>query len=691
MGEESPKSASTPTGAVFLSYASQDAEAAQRICAALRSAGVEVWFDQSELRGGDAWDRQIRKQIHDCALFVPVISAHTDARREGYFRREWKLAVDRTADMAEDVAFLLPVVIDGTPDASARVPDSFRDVQWSRLPGGQTSPAFIEHVRRLLSPEVPAATQPPVRTVTGAGPPIRGPVRATLRSRPFLLTAVALVVLVPLAYFLANRFWIPKHATPETARTGAPPSDFNPPPHSIAVLPFVNLSGDASQDYFSDGLTEELLNSLAELNELQVAARTSSFSFKEHPDIATVAHKLNVGAVLEGSVRRSANRIRVTAQLINAVTGFHLWSKTYDRDLGDVLKLQTEIATAVASALEVTMLGDVSAKIELGGTRSPAAFDAYLRGLRLSSAAEDEAEARAAIDAYTEALRLDPDYAFALSGRSLALTRYVDHFIGRIGHENVPEKARADAERAIALAPNLAEGHIALCSVLISDFFEFSQAGLECDRALSLAPGNATVLYWCSFFYVVIGRFDNAIATARRAVALDPLNPIRHVGLGDALQAARRQNEAIAAYREAIAVAEKPPAAAYARQGVSYYLVGNFPMANELCSKHADDWESVACLALTLNKLGKRSEAETQLTKLAAIAKRYGGGSDSLAYQYAQIQAQWANPQKALDWLQLAVRLRDSGLSGLKTDPLMDPLRKELRFQAIEKGLKFPD
>jgi hypothetical protein len=177
MGEESPKpTTSTPTGAVFLSYASQDAEAAQRICAALRSVGVEVWFDQNELRGGDAWDRQIRKQIHDCALFVPVISARSDARREGYFRREWKLAVDRTADMAEDVTFLLPVVIDSTPDATARVPDRFREVQWSRLPDGQTSPAFIERVRRLLSPDASTATQQPLRTVSGAGSAIKEPV-----------------------------------------------------------------------------------------------------------------------------------------------------------------------------------------------------------------------------------------------------------------------------------------------------------------------------------------------------------------------------------------------------------------------------------------------------------------------------------------------------------------------------------
>ncbi len=167
-------------------------------------------------------------------------------------------------------------------------------------------------------------------------------------------------------------------------------ASFSPPPHSIAVLPFVNMSGDQEQEYFSEGLTEELLNSLARVNELQVAARTSSFSFQgQHPDIVTVAHRLNVGAVLEGSVRRSAHTVRITAQLVNGVTGFHLWSQTYDRDLGDVLKLQTEIANDVAAALKVTLLGDVTAKVELGGTRNPAAFDAYLRAKKKDTGSQN--------------------------------------------------------------------------------------------------------------------------------------------------------------------------------------------------------------------------------------------------------------------------------------------------------------
>src|SRR2546429_2962469 len=210
--------------------------------------------------------------------------------------------------------------------------------------------------------------------------------------------AIIAVLAVALAYFVVDKFWISKHLSASqpisgvesqaqsaaSRKDGAPapatPPAFAPPAHSIAVLPFVNLSGDKEQEYFSDGLTEELLNSLAEIDGLQVAALHSAFSFKEHPDIVTASHKLNVGAILEGSVRRSAHTIRITAQLIHAVTGFHLWSKTYDRDLGDVLKLQTEIATAVAGALKVTLLGDVAAKVELGGTRNPAAFAAYLRG-----------------------------------------------------------------------------------------------------------------------------------------------------------------------------------------------------------------------------------------------------------------------------------------------------------------------
>ena len=172
-----------PSHAVFLSYASQDAPAAQRIAEALRAAGIEVWFDRQELRGGDAWDRQIRQQIHDCGLFIPVISAHTEARDEGYFRREWKLAVDRTHDMAEDKAFVVPVAIDGTTERSARVPDTFRHVQWTRLPGGETPATFVARLRRLLSPELAAPIRELATARSGAIGTLRAPEPTTWSPR----------------------------------------------------------------------------------------------------------------------------------------------------------------------------------------------------------------------------------------------------------------------------------------------------------------------------------------------------------------------------------------------------------------------------------------------------------------------------------------------------------------------------
>jgi TolB-like protein/Tfp pilus assembly protein PilF len=660
--------------AVFISYASQDAAAAGRICEAIRAAGIEVWFDQSELRGGDAWDRQIRRQIHDCALFIPVISAHSDARREGYFRREWKLAVERTADMAEDVAFLLPVVIDGTPDGSARVPDRFHEVQWSRLPDGQISPAFIERVRRLLSPEVSTATQPPVSAVSGAAPALMEPVRATWRSKPALVAIVA-VVFAALAYLFADKFGISKHL--------AVPAAFNPPPHSIAVLPFVNLSGDKDQEYFSDGLTEELLNSLSRINELQVAARTSSFSFQgEHPDIATVAHKLNVGAILEGSVRRSAHTVRVTAQLVNGVTGFHIWSQNYDRPLGDVLQLQTEIATAVASALKVTLLGDVAAKVELGGTRNPAAFDAYLRGAAVARGMRGAPSEQAAIAEYTEAIRLDPAYALAYAARAAMEVSYAQEFaVVAPAIAQGMARALADAREALTLAPDLAEGHRALAAHAAASL-EFARALEEHERAVALAPGNAALLGEYGRFAGDIGLTERGLAAARRAVLLDPLNPRSHYLLGQALHSARRYGEAARAYEASVSLNPDSP---YARafNGLNEYVQGNLQRARELCEPRPSQWSDL-CLAVTYEKLGRRAEARALLDKYKSTL------GDSAAYQYGEIYAQWGDLPAALDWLEKALRLRDPGLVILRTDPLLDPLRNEPRFQAIERDLKFP-
>ena len=515
--------------------------------------------------------------------------------------------------------------------------------------------------------------------------------------------AIIAVLAVALTYFVLDKFWISKHvAAPQPVASAAPvvpapattatatATAFAPPPHSIAVLPFINLSGDPAQEYFSDGLTEELLNSLAEIDGLQVAARTSSFSFREHPDVVSVAHRLNVATVLEGSVRRSTNTIRVTAQLVNAVTGFHIWSKTYDRDLGDVLKLQTEIATAVASALEVTLLRDVSAKIELGGTRNPAAFDAYLRGAKAYSTLHDANDQQSAAvvypvaaAAYTEAIRLDPNYALAFVGRSMTLSQYAgDWLTGQALLANY-DKALTDARRAIALAPELGEAHLALARALWWGFFDFTHAGDEYARAQSLAPGNAQVLQDYGAFAATIGRTEAGLAAIRHAARLDPLSTDSLYRLGEAQWISRRYDEAAAAFEEVITL-DPDASRAYAWRGLAYYGLGDFQSARSSCEARGQKVWPRFCLELVYDKLGRHADAEATFTKVRAEV------GDAAAYQYAEMYTQWGNNPRALEWLQTAVRLHDKGVRWLKRDPLLDPLRKEPRFQAFEKALKFP-
>jgi TolB-like protein/Tfp pilus assembly protein PilF len=679
----------TQSRAVFLSYASEDAPAAQRIADGLRAAGIEVWFDREELRGGDAWDQKIRREIHECALFIPVVSANTTSRREGYFRLEWDLADQRSHRMARDQAFIVPVCLDATPGAGTDVPESFHRVQWTRLPGGEASPDFVARIKRLLSPE----SSTTARSLAGAASDSSPIPPTTARHVPFrraLPVAVTLAVLAALAYLLINKPWISKPAAPPTASntTSSPvlPAAFAPPPHSIAVLPFVNIGGDRGQQYFSDGLTEELLNSLSRINDLQVSARTSSFSFQgEHPDIGTVARKLNVAAVLEGSVRRSAHTIRITVQLVNGATGFHLWSQTYDRGLGDVLALQTEIANAVAGALKITLLGDVAAKVELGGTHDPAAFDAYLRASKTLNEAHAAKDLQTAIDGFSEAIRLDHKYALAFTARADAFNELGGYWAaGVAATEQAFNRALADARMAIQLAPELGEAHGVL-GYTFESLLDFMHANDEYQRAIALTAGDARVLAWYGDFAVSMGRSDAGLAALRHAVLLDPLNRERHWALGTGLRYARKYEAAITAYQDALALDPAYSQASVGR-GVAQYALGDFKGARSSCETENREFRYyLVCLAITYDKLGRHTEAEVMLGKLRAQM----GDADS--YVYASIYAQWGDTASALRWLETAWRVRDSTLEYLRVDYMLDPLRNEPRFQAIERALKFPD
>ena len=499
--------------AVFLSYASQDAEAAARICATLRAAGIEVWFDQSELRGGDVWDQAIHRQIRDCALFIPVISAHTQARLEGYFRREWKLAVARTHDMADEKRFIVPVVVDGTSEQEATVPEQFRTVQWTRIPRGETPPAFCERILRLLGdPELP----PHLKTV-----PTAAPATAPRQTSHRWIVWAALGALV--AGVIGWRAWHWAKPTIGTSTTAAAAV----PEKSIAVLPFVDMSEKRDQEYFSDGLTEELLDMLSQVPDLRVPARTSSFYFKGRPeDVPTIAQRLRVAHVLEGSVRKSGNTIRVTAQLIRADNGYHLWSKTYDRDFKDIFKVQDEIAAAVVEALKAKLLPaqEISSRHKTANTE---AYTQYLLGNQFRVADAPDSN-RQALAAYQKAIALDPGYAAAYSGLAETEWRIADQATGEAA---AYQRAAAAADRAIALAPDSPEGYWARSQLRAYYLFDWNGAQADNERALALDPNYARALISEGYLLATLGRMPDAFVTMRRAIAIDPMSVVAWRGL----------------------------------------------------------------------------------------------------------------------------------------------------------------
>jgi len=371
---------------------------------------------------------------------------------------------------------------------------------------------------------------------------------------------------------------------------------------------------------------------------------------------------------------------------VNGVTGFHVWSQAYDRDVGDVLKLQTEIATAVAAALKITLLGDVAARIELGGTRVPAAFDAYLRGLKAFESRRRASDVNTAIAEFSEAIRLDPSYALAFAARSLALGDLAGWWTARSAASNEAfSKAQADARKAIALAPDLPEGHLALAGALANSL-DFGAASEEYERTVALAPGNAQVLRDYSDFASAMGRFDDAVAAARRAVLLDPLNRNSHAALGTVLLRARRYDDAQATQENVLAF-DPDFWNAYTYTWELNYVLGKYQDARTSCEKRPDDWGSQVCLAMIYDKLGRHADAKAELAKLRAA----NPAADHFWYQYAEIYAQWGDSAKALRSLSKALQVRHDWLLYLKVDELLDPLRREPRFQEIERALKFPD
>jgi TolB-like protein/predicted Ser/Thr protein kinase len=524
---------------------------------------------------------------------------------------------------------------------------------------------------------------------------------AAPRARPVALLGAAILVVITavgLTYLVLDKLWVLRHsvavqsvapeAQQEAAAPVAPTPLFNPPQHSIAVLPFVNMSGDKEQEYFSDGVSEELINSLSHVEALQVCARTSSFSFKgKNVDIGTIARKLNVAAILEGSIRRSGDTVRITAQLVNAINGFHIWSQSYDRGLRDILALQTDIASAVAQEMKVKLLGDEAARIEAGGTHNPAAYDTYLRGMQILLTGQDFAAARRALAVFDKAIALDPGFAAAHGQRARAL-RYMAFFSTQpaVVRESYAQ-ARQAAERAVALAPDYADAHMVLgWHVLANGFLELGAAAREIDRAMALAPGSAAVLEGYAGFEGIIGHHDAALAAMRRAIRLDPQNSRYREHLLTNLYWARRFEDVLVAVQDVKTLhAQSYYAGIYS--ATSTLALGHPELASQICESPAtplDHDDRHLCLALADHALGKTAQARNELGELKALQGDLGAAT------YAAVYAQWGEPAVALRWLATAERVHRASLLQLKVDWMYDPIRSQPQFQALEERLNFP-
>ena len=545
-----------------------------------------------------------------------------------------------------------------------------------------TADAFAEDLRRYLRGDAVSARPD---TITYRLRKLAFRHRSALKGAA--LAAFAVTTFAIIATF--NAKWISNHGAQEMLSTAAPGTVADKiDTKSVAVLPFVDISETKDQQYFADGMTEQLINELAQLSDVRVSARTSSFYFKgRQSTVAEIAKRLAVATVVEGSVRRVGNQMRITVQLIDAGSGFQLWSNVYDSDLRDVLNVQSSVATSIAQALNVTLTPDDAARVTLGETQNPAAYDAYLRAeQQLAMGHDTEATTRGALALFDQAIALDPGYAQAYAGRARSLGVLAVFHVDAGSRDEVRRQAVAAGERAVALAPQLGEAHATLAITRAYGLLDFAGAAPEFDRALALSPGNARVQRFYAEFSSALGHHLRALAAARRAVSLDPQNVSTHITLGRVLHNARHYHEALIAFHDAEALQS---GSNYISGNIAGTLIasGQLQQAREYCESKLvalDEDNRHFCLALVYHRLGAQSTAERELALLKARA------GDEAAFGYAEIYAQWGDTRASLAWLAKADLRRDPSLQSLRVNYLLDSLRNYPDFHVIEEHLRLP-
>jgi TolB-like protein/DNA-binding winged helix-turn-helix (wHTH) protein/Flp pilus assembly protein TadD len=484
-----------------------------------------------------------------------------------------------------------------------------------------------------------------------------------------IITVLAVVVAAGLSgYFLLAR-----------SGRNAPPVTVT----SIAVLPFADMSPAKDQEYFSEGLAEQLIDDLAKVSGLKIIGRSSAFQFKwKNEDLREVGRKLGVANVLEGSVRREGNHVRITAELIKADDGFQLWSQTYDREIKDIFAVQDEIALAATQALQLKLLGaDGQPVASTSRSTNPEAYQAYLQARYFAGRGASKEDLAKAL-AYTDtAIKLDERYAPAW-----ALRASVQNTMATVSLTDVTEgfrNARDDAERAIALDPASASAYLSLANTQIFYDWDWDSASTCLAKAASLEPGNSDVLGLRSLLSALMGNLDEAVKLGKQAVALDPLDTISRLQLGYRLYVGSRYDEAQAELQKAL---DLNPQAGFVHVTLGKILIAEAKPQQALAEieKEPNDWERLTGQALAYHALGREEDSTAALASL--IAKH---DTDS-AYQIAEVYAFRGEPDRAFEWLERAYKQRDTGLPEIKTDPLVKSLRHDPRYTVLLKRMRLP-
>lgn len=662
-------SASTPM--VFISYASQDVAVANTVVEGLERHGVRCWIAPRDVTPGASYAGQIIHAIDAAKASVLILSQ--DAGSSPHVLRE----VERSASKRHPIVSLR---IDQAP-----LPADFEyflnTSHWLDTSPGDIGRALPKLVAAIQSaPNAPAAVPAGAPTSHTPAPAVSG------RSPKRAAIVVASVIGLGLVAFAVDRLWLSTHraaATPASAVAVSAPTPAAPTiaDKSVAVLPFADTSEKKDQEYFSDGLSEELIDLLGRVPGLRVPARTSSFYFKgKQATLAEIAKALSVTHVLEGSVRKSGQRLRITAELVRVADDTRIWSETFDRKLDDVFKVQDDIAGAVVRALKISLL--TGQEVYSTPTANSEAYTMYLKGkfTMRGGTAEDFIGAQSYFE---RTVAIDPAFApgWAASG-DLRSDLYGSYRIPQ-RYQEVAPSAHAEVSRALELDPNLPEAHLALGRIAFMIDLDWNTATRELSRTLELAPGNAVAWRFRSYLAANLGDTEQQRFFAERAIANDPLDYWNHFAAGLAGYTGGRLVEGEQSLRRAIELND--------RAGVLHAFLARLLVASgkpdqaldELKRETAPAWRALA-KPLALDALGRRKEADEVLANAQALY------ADTYASQIALVYAARNDPENALKWLERSYRQHDISPIFLRHDPLLKSLEGNPSYKAFLLKMKLP-